>query len=131
MVVTALPAVSRMGVVQEVTGAPSSRTVQARHCPSPQPYLMPVKARSSRSTPSSGRSGSLSTARARPLTVSVYFAMWFGLCDHRIAEGRRRQGDASPRKGAQSGSETEETNFGRVSDRGPFVLEGQGARGAI
>jgi hypothetical protein len=41
MVVIGLPAVAVAGVRQERTGLPSSRTVQAPHWPSPQPYLVP------------------------------------------------------------------------------------------
>ena len=52
-------------------GGPSSSTVQARHWPSPQPYLVPVSSRSSRSTSSSGRSGSVVTLLGWPLILSV------------------------------------------------------------
>src|SRR5205085_3538620 len=42
-------------VMQESTGTPSSCTVQAPQCPSPQAILVPVKPRSSRSTSASVR----------------------------------------------------------------------------
>src|ERR1035441_3256768 len=52
---------------------PLISTVQARHWPSPQPYFVPVSCRSSRSTSSSGRCGSVETVRDCPLTVNVIF----------------------------------------------------------
>src|ERR1051325_2184108 len=54
---------------------PFSNTVQARHWPSPQPYFVPVNSRSSRSTSSSGRSGSVATVRRLPLTVKWMVAV--------------------------------------------------------
>src|SRR5438552_2723194 len=50
MVVIRLPAAFDTGVMHDRTGSPSSRTVQAPHWPSPHPYLVPVRSRSSRST---------------------------------------------------------------------------------
>ena len=56
------------GSWQERMGAPSSKTVQAPHWPSPQPYLVPVRLRSSRSTLRRVRSPSASTVASAPLT---------------------------------------------------------------
>jgi len=64
------PAALATFVWQDFTGLPSSSTVHAPHCPSPQPYLLPVSASSSRSTLSSVRSESASTRWRRPFTVS-------------------------------------------------------------
>src|ERR1041385_6828719 len=57
-------------VKHERVGTPSSRTVQAPHCPSPQPYLDPVRSRSSRSTLRSVRSESASVGNVRPFTCN-------------------------------------------------------------
>src|ERR1019366_8865918 len=46
------------GVWQDRMGTPSTSTVQAPHCPSPHPNLVPVSPRSSRSTFKSGSSPS-------------------------------------------------------------------------
>src|SRR5262249_20467393 len=47
IVVTFLPAAADTGVSQARTGAPSRCTVQAPHRAMPQPYLVPVRCRSS------------------------------------------------------------------------------------
>src|SRR6185369_15906114 len=70
MVVTFLPAASDMLVWQERTALPSTCTVQAPHRPDPQPNLVPVSFRCSRTTHSSGVSGSTSTLAAFPLIVN-------------------------------------------------------------
>src|SRR5205807_8127812 len=70
MVVTSLPATSDMLVWQERTALPSRCTVQAPHRPDPQPNLVPVNFRCSRTTQSSGVSGSTSTLAALPLIVN-------------------------------------------------------------
>ena len=57
------------GVEHERSGSPSTCTVQAPHWAMPQPYLVPVRPRSSRRTQSSGVSGSTSTSRRWPFTV--------------------------------------------------------------
>ena len=57
MVVIGLPATPVARVMQDRVGTPSIRTVQAPHWPSPQPYLLPVNPKSSRSTQRSMRSG--------------------------------------------------------------------------
>ena len=65
----ALPWTALRGVRQERVGMPATRTMQAPHCPSPQPYLVPVRSSSSRRTWRSGRSGSLLTVRVMPFMV--------------------------------------------------------------
>ncbi len=61
MVVTFLPATSDIVVWQERTALPSTWTVQAPHRPEPQPNLVPVSFRCSRTTQSSGVLASTST----------------------------------------------------------------------
>src|SRR5437868_1490900 len=58
------------GVMQERVGCPAIKTVQAPHCPSPQPYLLPVRPRSSRRTLNRLRSESALTLSLDPLTFS-------------------------------------------------------------
>src|SRR5262245_33799542 len=70
MVTIFLPAAAPALVRHERVATPSSRTVHAAHCPSPQPYLVPVRSRSSRRTLSSERSTSASTRRLTPLMSS-------------------------------------------------------------
>src|SRR4051794_6533953 len=60
---------SPTGVRQEATLFPLSKTVHARHWPSPQPYFAPVSWKSSRKTSSKGRSASVLTVRDLPLMV--------------------------------------------------------------
>ena len=55
---------------QVVVAWPSTRTAQAKHCSSPQPYLAAVKPRSLRSTCKNGVSGSTATSSRRPLMSS-------------------------------------------------------------
>src|SRR5262245_48196702 len=71
MVVTDLPATSLMLVWQERIALPSMWTVQAPHKPEPQPNLVPVSLRCSRTTQSSGVLASTSTFAAVPLTVNA------------------------------------------------------------
>ena len=61
MVVTDLPATVDTGMLQERMARPSIITVQAPHWAMPQPNLVPVSLSESRSTHSSGVSGSRST----------------------------------------------------------------------
>src|SRR5690242_19259786 len=76
IVTTSEPATERAGAMQERTARPSTSTVHAPHWASPQPKWVPVRARSFRSTYSSGVSGSsVSTSRAVPFTLSVSLAM--------------------------------------------------------
>jgi hypothetical protein len=71
MVVTFFPAAALTGVEQLRMAWPSRCTVQAPHCAMPQPYLVPVRARVSRSTQRSGVSSGTSTDWDRPLSVKV------------------------------------------------------------
>src|SRR5438128_7191302 len=71
MVVISLPAARPTWVMQERVGCPSSSTVHAPHCPSPQPYLLPVRLRSLRSTLSRLVAESTSVVIFFPLTLSV------------------------------------------------------------
>src|SRR4029079_969337 len=67
---------------QEATALPSISTVQVPHAPMPQPCLVPVSIRSSRSTSISTRSSLLSmTSTGSPLIVNLT-CMSF-LCDQR------------------------------------------------
>src|SRR6478735_1636207 len=71
IVVTVLPATDLQGVRQEKARLPSIRTEQAPHWASPQPYLVPVRCRSSRKTSSSGRVGSVARDWGLPLRVKA------------------------------------------------------------
>src|SRR5215471_10426314 len=71
MVVTFLPPMVDICVWQDLTALPSIWTVQAPHRPEPQPYLVPVSLRCSRTTQSSAVSGSASTFTALPLIVNA------------------------------------------------------------
>jgi len=57
MVVTCLLLAIETGVTHERTARPSRCTVQAPHSAMPQPYLVPVSCRWSRSTHNKGVSG--------------------------------------------------------------------------
>ena len=71
MVVTLALESVEIGRRQENSALPLICTVQAPHWPTPQPYLVPVIFRCSRSTHSSGVSGCAVTVWRLPLTVSV------------------------------------------------------------
>src|SRR5687768_12274894 len=71
MVVTFFPAAADTGVMQDLTGWPSTWTVQAPHCAMPQPNLVPVSPSSSRMTQSSGVSAGCSECASLPLTTNV------------------------------------------------------------
>src|SRR5262245_35801922 len=75
MVVTRLFATAEIGVMQERTGSPSTCTVQAPHRAMPQPNLVPVSPRWSRSVHSSGVSAGRSTFCVRPLMVTGVIAI--------------------------------------------------------
>ena len=62
MVVTDSPSTIETGVMQERIGLPSTCTVQAPQAATPQPNLVPVSLRCSRSTHSSGVSPSTPTS---------------------------------------------------------------------
>ena len=64
-----------MAIWQERTALPSIWTVQAPHRPEPQPNLVPVSFRCSRTTHSSGVSGSASTVTALLLIVNATAGM--------------------------------------------------------
>ena len=66
-----VPATWQIGTRHESTGAPSTRTVQAPHSPSPQPSFVPVRLRSSRRTSSSRRMPGTSTSAVVPLTTKL------------------------------------------------------------
>src|SRR5215470_12861844 len=63
------------GSTHERVGTPPTCTVQAPHAAMPQPYLVPVIFKPSRSTQRSGVPGSAVTSVGRPFIVSVYVAM--------------------------------------------------------
>src|SRR5688572_13161590 len=86
MVTTRLPCAADAGSVHERTGSPSRCTVHAPHCAMPQPYFGPLMSSTSRSTQSSGISGSTSRARMRPLMVSlsIYASIREGGMDMKI-----------------------------------------------
>src|SRR5512143_3303615 len=68
MVVIFLPTAADAAVRHARVATPSRCTVQAPHCPRPQPNFVPVKPSVSRSTQSNGISGLTSTSRRVPLT---------------------------------------------------------------
>src|SRR5262245_17792374 len=70
MVTMRLPATVPTLVRQARAAWPSIKTVQAAHWPSPHPYLVPVRSRSSRKMLSSVRSASASIRRFAPLISS-------------------------------------------------------------
>ena len=71
MVVIGIPSAAETGRVQVRTARPSRCTVQAPQAAMPHPNLVPVNPSVSRSTHSSGVSGSTSTVRVCPFTVSA------------------------------------------------------------
>ena len=71
MVVTDLPSTIATGVTQARIACPSTCTVQAPHAAMPQPNLVPVSLRWSRSTHSSGVFALMSTSLRSPLTVKA------------------------------------------------------------
>src|SRR5216683_4331383 len=76
IVTTGFPTAALAGIWHERRGAPPIRTVHAPHCPSPQPYLLPVKPSSSRKTFNRGVSGGyLTRCRLSLTSISIGFAM--------------------------------------------------------
>src|SRR5207248_5523379 len=71
IVVIFFPAAAPICMRQERTGEPSTKTVQAPHCPSPHPYLAPVRPRSSRRTLRRLASDATSTLCSTPFTNKV------------------------------------------------------------
>src|SRR5689334_25155542 len=64
-------AAAEIGVWHERTAVPFRCTVHAPHWPIPQPYLVPFRLRTSRTTHSSGVSAATSTVVERPFTLSL------------------------------------------------------------
>src|SRR2546421_12981056 len=71
MVTTSPSCTDEIGVTHERRGWPLRCTVQAPHCATPQPYLVPVSLSSSRKTHSKGVSASTSTLTFLPLTEKL------------------------------------------------------------
>src|SRR5215470_10808440 len=69
MVVIFACATADTGTEQERTASPSTCTVHAPHCATPQPYFVPVRPTCSRITQSRGVVGSTSTSWDLPLMV--------------------------------------------------------------
>src|SRR5205809_5738258 len=70
IVLTACPWTLAAGVTHERTAWPSTWTVHAPHCAIPQPNLVPVRPRMSRSTQSRGMSSGAAASYSLPLTLS-------------------------------------------------------------
>ena len=91
MVVTSLPATARTGNVQVRTAAPSTCIVHAPHRAAPQPNFVPFSLKVSRTTQSSGVSGSSSTRTVLPFSVnSIMKAFSSGLRPFDRTETARR-----------------------------------------
>src|SRR5712692_2189850 len=71
MVVTWLPCAIMIGMTQVRIGAPSICMVQAPQTPMPQPNLLPVRRRCSRTTHNSGTSSGPSNSAGTPLTENL------------------------------------------------------------
>src|SRR6185437_6388916 len=67
---------SPTGNEQERVATPSTWTVQAPHCATPQPYFVPVRPIHSRITQRRGVSGSASTCCVWPLIERVIIALF-------------------------------------------------------
>src|SRR5262249_29439844 len=63
------PSAQTARLLQEYTGLPSNRTVQAPHSPRSQPIFVPVKPKWSRRTSTSVQRSSISMLRRTPFTV--------------------------------------------------------------
>jgi hypothetical protein len=70
VVILAAPS-EEIGVWHARIGWPSASTVQAPHWAMPQPYFVPVRPSSSRSTHNNGVSGGELTFKGRPFTSTV------------------------------------------------------------
>jgi hypothetical protein len=75
MVVILRPCTELAGTEQERIGEPSTCTVQAPHCATPQPYFVPVRPTCSRIAQSSGVLASTSTSCVLPLMFKRIIAM--------------------------------------------------------
>src|SRR6476469_8325946 len=90
-VVTSLPSACSARYEHELTGLPSSSTMQAPHSESSHPSLLPVSPISVRSTDSRLRPGSISTGYVSPLTFRfvVYRTLSSSLLDRAVEGGTR------------------------------------------
>ena len=75
MVTIFCPATDSAGVRQERVALPRTKTVQAPHWPSPQPYLVPVRPSRLRRTESKGSSDAHSVLCSAPFTIRVMDGM--------------------------------------------------------
>jgi hypothetical protein len=71
MVLMSAPFSSDTSTWQERVSVPPRCTEQAPHCPIPQPYFVPLRSSTSRSTHRSGVSGATSTVVGFPLTLKL------------------------------------------------------------
>jgi hypothetical protein len=78
MVVTRFPATLEIGVTQDLTASPLMCTVQAPHTAMPQPYLVPRRLRTSRTTHRSGMSNGTSKVVGRPFTINLTSRHYLG-----------------------------------------------------
>src|SRR5262245_40590608 len=76
-VVIFFPETEPTSVMHDRVARPSMMTVQAPHWPSPHPYLLAVRFRSSRSTSRRLRSASVLTCARFPLMFKVMLAIGF------------------------------------------------------
>ena len=82
--VTCFPATLETGSTHVRVAAPSTCTVHAPHCATPQPNLVPVMPRVSRNTQSSGVSAATVTVRERPFRTNEIAGM--GTSARRVLE---------------------------------------------
>src|SRR6185437_13754752 len=86
-----------IGTWQDRVGTPPRCTVQAPHWPMPQPYLVPMSPIVSRSTQSSGVSGSTSTSWDCPFTeTATMLILTRGLPATQCLESRVTCGQDTP-----------------------------------
>src|SRR5689334_14812584 len=106
MVLMRRPVTAESGVIQLRVGLPSTCTVHAPQSAMPQPNLVPVSSRKSRSTQRSGVSGSASTVCGVPLTLSGVIAipldgyvrsLWLAVAQGRVLAAVLRAGDEALR----------------------------------
>src|SRR5262249_43501491 len=111
MVVMRFPSHSPTGVTQERVALPSMTTVHAPQRPSPQPYLLPVRSKSSRRTLSRLCAGSTLSRCLLPLTcnsailsigASTIGRAWCYGCEPRRRMAVSENGDSSPTLPASS-----------------------------
>ena len=92
-VVTDRPTTSAIGTTQARASAPSISTLHAPHAASPQPYLVPVSPRSSRSQPNRWRPATSPARRSTPLTTTESSGGGSGIggdhCDEGVLHGGR------------------------------------------